>query len=733
MAIEDFDQVTIEPAKLRPFNKFIMSIGELPTSYLDSLSYAEQVTWFCDYLQNNVIPAINNNAEALEEVQTLITQLQEYVDNYFTNLDVQEEINNKLDEMTTNGTLTQIIKDYVDPLYQGYVNTINHEIDVINTKVDNAVSGSPLVVSSTSQMTQTNRVYVNTTDGKWYYYNGDSWEIGGTYQATGISDNSITYDMLDESLQENLKISSLETGTYTSDNTAYYGTDNTTIVTQANKTGFQCGELAVNEGDLIIVPWHPSGDYGSNYAIYLCDDTDTIISHYLHTDLYNATTGLPVPTSFVIPANVTKLYFNNVKGISEKIWYPYIVKGYNYNDIRITNNLKNLENITYTEIKTNKIYSILNWNYTLSGFNTYVYDISPLEKLKIQATLFNNNQFLGAIYTDDDFKCVGFDLPQGNGSTTTTYNITVTSPANATKLLLCVQSSVTPTVQRYTLNNIPDIKKLNVSYNDGVLLMINNINGNYIKMQNFGGNNLFMIKEYKVDNTIKTLNTDMTPAPYNIEAVSNGNGDRTGDILNYGYVGGNHQWNNLGSGSTATAREISHTVYCDNVELTSGNSTTCENVKIIEINRVQANNTCLEAGNGREVLEEKIIFNYDGKSLKVINTITPLEKIIIKNYFGIQLADTTNANYKIYSNKIYDVNTFTSVPAKPDQIFGLNISSKLSNAGLGNYQYNPYSGFKANIANDKAYYVPIYANRVEFDTTDIYYINGEYIFDNNQC
>ena len=88
MAIEDFDQVTIEPAKLRPFSRFIMSIGELPTSYLDSLSYAEQVTWFCDYLQNKVIPAIDNNAEALEEVQGLMTQLQEYVNNYFTNLDV---------------------------------------------------------------------------------------------------------------------------------------------------------------------------------------------------------------------------------------------------------------------------------------------------------------------------------------------------------------------------------------------------------------------------------------------------------------------------------------------------------------------------------------------------------------------------------------------------------------------------------------------------------------------
>ena len=185
MAIEDFNQVTIEPAKLRPFSRFIMSIGELPTSYLDSLSYAEQVTWFCDYLQNNVIPAVNNNAEALEEVQNLMTQLQEYVDNYFTNLDVQEEINNKLDSLVEDGTLTALIGNYVDPLIEAQ----NTRISLIENEVENAVSGSPLVASSTAGMTDTSRIYVNTTDGKWYYYDGDSWEIGGTYQSSGISNS----------------------------------------------------------------------------------------------------------------------------------------------------------------------------------------------------------------------------------------------------------------------------------------------------------------------------------------------------------------------------------------------------------------------------------------------------------------------------------------------------------------------------------------------------------------
>ena len=201
MAVENFDQVTIEPAKLRPFNKFIMSIGELPTSYLDSLSYAEQVTWFCDYLQNHVIPAVNNNAAALQEVQNLITELQEYVDNYFTNLDVQEEINNKLDEMALSGELTNLIKDYVDPIYTEFETNINTTINELDTKVDALASGSPLVASSTAGMTETDRVYVNTTDGKWYYYNGTDWTIGGTYQSTGLADSSVSYNNLDDELK----------------------------------------------------------------------------------------------------------------------------------------------------------------------------------------------------------------------------------------------------------------------------------------------------------------------------------------------------------------------------------------------------------------------------------------------------------------------------------------------------------------------------------------------------
>lgn len=111
----------LKPVKnLQPFRHFCMSIGVLPTSYLESLSYAELLYWFCDYLKNTVIPTINNNSECITELQenyssfttnitNLYNQLKDYVDNYFKNLDVQEEINQKLDDMVTSGELESII------------------------------------------------------------------------------------------------------------------------------------------------------------------------------------------------------------------------------------------------------------------------------------------------------------------------------------------------------------------------------------------------------------------------------------------------------------------------------------------------------------------------------------------------------------------------------------------------------------------------------------------------
>ena len=114
------------------FKKFCMTIGNLPSSYVESLSYYECLMWLCKYLEDTVIPAINNNAEALTELQGLYIELKSYVDNYFDNLDVQEEINNKLDDMVEAGTLQEIIADYLNAKAVFGFDTVGDMIEATN-------------------------------------------------------------------------------------------------------------------------------------------------------------------------------------------------------------------------------------------------------------------------------------------------------------------------------------------------------------------------------------------------------------------------------------------------------------------------------------------------------------------------------------------------------------------------------------------------------------------------
>ena len=108
--------------KLRPFTRFCMTIGELPTSYLMSMTYLEQVLWFTKYLQETVIPAINNNATAVEEIQ-----------NFLKTLDLQDEVNNKLDEMAQDGTLENLIGQYINPYVEDFTSKSDGNLEYMFT------------------------------------------------------------------------------------------------------------------------------------------------------------------------------------------------------------------------------------------------------------------------------------------------------------------------------------------------------------------------------------------------------------------------------------------------------------------------------------------------------------------------------------------------------------------------------------------------------------------------
>lgn len=66
------------------------------------------------------------------------------------------------------------------------------------------LTGAPLVASALSDMTDTDKVYVYTVDGHWYYWDGSAWTDGGLYQSRGIADGSIAGIKLSDDIKEAL-------------------------------------------------------------------------------------------------------------------------------------------------------------------------------------------------------------------------------------------------------------------------------------------------------------------------------------------------------------------------------------------------------------------------------------------------------------------------------------------------------------------------------------------------
>lgn len=95
---------------IEPISPFVTCCQKvIPLAFDESMSYYETLCALVKYLKDTVIPAVNENADAVTELQVKFNELKTYVDTYFENLDVQEEINNKLDELVESGELQRIL------------------------------------------------------------------------------------------------------------------------------------------------------------------------------------------------------------------------------------------------------------------------------------------------------------------------------------------------------------------------------------------------------------------------------------------------------------------------------------------------------------------------------------------------------------------------------------------------------------------------------------------------
>lgn len=143
---------------LQPFRYWCQKV--LPLVYDDSLSYYELLCKVVDYL-NKTMEDVETLHGDVTNLHKAYEELQKYVNNYFSTLDVQEEINNKLNQMASDGSLSTLIYGVIGN------------------------SAYPKFVSSTSEMVDTKAIYVLSSSGEIYYYSSTHFIPSGIMYGTG--------------------------------------------------------------------------------------------------------------------------------------------------------------------------------------------------------------------------------------------------------------------------------------------------------------------------------------------------------------------------------------------------------------------------------------------------------------------------------------------------------------------------------------------------------------------
>lgn len=112
---------------LHPFRFWCQKV--LPLVYDDSLSYYELLCKVVDYL-NKTMEDVDTLEGDVTNLHKAYGQLQDYINNYFNTLDVQEEINNKLDLMANNGTLNILLQMHARMVLPS--NDVSGKTDTLN-------------------------------------------------------------------------------------------------------------------------------------------------------------------------------------------------------------------------------------------------------------------------------------------------------------------------------------------------------------------------------------------------------------------------------------------------------------------------------------------------------------------------------------------------------------------------------------------------------------------------
>lgn len=144
--------------EMNPFRFWCQKV--LPLAYDDALSYYEVLCKLSEYL-NEMLSNVEGLKDDVDNLRKAFEALQEWVNNYFENLDIKGDIKETIIEMVNDGTLTEILKPYID---QEILNQWNAEYKKYVDQQDASILSQANAHSDAADAAQNTKIDKNTGD-----------------------------------------------------------------------------------------------------------------------------------------------------------------------------------------------------------------------------------------------------------------------------------------------------------------------------------------------------------------------------------------------------------------------------------------------------------------------------------------------------------------------------------------------------------------------------------------
>lgn len=652
---------------------------------------------------NNIYNAIQNlynmDKTTWQEVLAELYNVVANVENKFDLFEIKfgsllgEQVTRELKKMYDDGSLASLINDMLLKDINKKVDTfkieVNEQLDTKASKDDVAKisSGTPLFASGTTEMADTTRNYVNTTDGYLYIYSNGNWtKTNVKYQSTGLDDdlnnrvlNSVQAIMF-ENVLTNSKPSAgtyynytLSTGQYSSNDGCIDFTP-TSVNGQVQYNGFSAKNFKTYNKKIYI-------EFKIKCEIGTRDGVNLMIRHSSNT-------------TFLKQLSTLTTTYQTIKIVTDRLSYDDITNNNNGIIVIYDTNSSNFVKISIKE------FIVVDLTAIFGVGNEPSLDYINNLGINYFETVFNTNiseKSLYNLYVTDKPLFINLD----------NEIININSKYNSSKDVMFKMG-------KKGVNNIFDFINATLKYNE---------TNKVLSDSNLGSETLW------------SNGTDAF-APHCISVKNNADGDR--QTLT-DFTGGNHGYDNSGIISQTSTGRTTKIIFKVDGRIVQKFNDYANYVEIIWTNRIQANNTKKIDGSGREVLEETYSAKFDGFKWDIDYISKILEDVTYHNFYGLQFVSNlypdgvyyhTSTNRKNNVNK----NTASTSGSKKTTRFTVKNDTTLNfvdveidvNHGIGTREFlnSPNGAFSTSI--NKSYMFLISEN--DFYEGDILSFKGSYKF-----